>query len=480
MTHRELLIQRVKAKFELLRRKAENGCFWSYCLYMDYDFFIKRPVLKKIADGMQQVHDAYERGESMSMAASLPPRAGKSYVTSLFVSFMLGRFPEESIMRNTCTSPLFEKFSYDTRDIVKLPKFRKVFPEAIISPNKQNVRGWSLTKARQVSYFGAGVGGSIIGFGASCLAITDDLFKDFEEAMSETVNEKTWRWKEGAHDSRIERNCCKIDIGTRWSENDVIGRLEKAGKYDIIVRIPALINGETFCEDVHTTEYYQELENEIDEVIWAAEYMQEPIEAKGLLFPKSELNWFTMDEIKGKQADARIAACDTADKGNDDLGAPFADFFKDRFFIPDVVFTKDPIEVTEPQVAQMIIDKHTQKMLIESNNGGRSFALNVKKLIDGKSTCEIDTRHTVSNKETRILMKAGFIKKYFWFRSDYERGSQYDKFITALTKYLRMGGNLHDDAPDSLTILAEYIEYLELLTPKTNDKPQDKSSLGFF
>ena len=44
-----------------------------------------------------------------------------------------------------------------------------------------------------------------------------------------------------------------------------------------------------FCEDVHTTEYYHELREETDDSIWCAEYMQEPIEAIGLLYPKSEL-----------------------------------------------------------------------------------------------------------------------------------------------------------------------------------------------
>jgi predicted phage terminase large subunit-like protein len=481
MTAREELIQRARARMELLRRKAQKGDFWAYCLFMDYEFFSKRPVLKIIADAFQQVHDAYAKGLSLNVAASLPPRAGKSYITSLFASFMLCQFPTESVMRNTCTATLYDKFSYDTRDIIKSDRTRMVFPNVELSRDQQNIGGWSLKQAKQVSYFGAGVGGTIIGFGASMLAMTDDLFKDFEDAMSENVNDKTWTWKEGAHDSRVERNCCKIDIGTRWSETDVLGRLEAMGKYNVIVRIPALDeNGETFCEDVHTSEYYRELESEIDEFIWMAEYMQQPIEKKGLLFPKSELKWFTLDEIKDKQADARIAATDTADKGNDDLCSPFADFFEDRFFIKDVVFTKDSIEITEPRVAQMILENRTEKILIESNNGGRSFSLNVEKLIKGQSTCEVDSRPTTSNKETRILMKSGFVKKYFWFRSDYERGSDYDRFIKALTGYKKEGGNKHDDAADGVTILAEFIEHLGLLTGKKNNQPQSKSALGFY
>lgn len=92
----------------------------------------------------------------------------------------------------------------------------------------------------KVSYFGAGVGGTVIGFGASMLAMTDDLYKSLEDALSDTNNEKVWSWKQGTHDSRIEGNCCSIDIGTRWSATDVLGRMEEMGKYDEIIRIAAL------------------------------------------------------------------------------------------------------------------------------------------------------------------------------------------------------------------------------------------------
>lgn len=66
----------------------------------------------------------------------------------------------------------------------------------------------------------------------------------------------------------IEGNCCSIDIGTRWSATDVLGRMEEMGKYDEIIRIAALDENDcSFCEDVHTTEYYHELREETDDSI---------------------------------------------------------------------------------------------------------------------------------------------------------------------------------------------------------------------
>ena len=133
-------------------------------------------------------------------------------------------------MRNCCSDTLYNKLSYDTRDIVRSSRFKEIFPDIQLRGDKQNVHGWSLEAARQVSYFGAGVGGTVIGFGASMLAMTDDLYKSLEDALSDTNNEKVWSWKQGTHDSRIEGNCCSIDIGTRWSATDVLGRMEEMGK----------------------------------------------------------------------------------------------------------------------------------------------------------------------------------------------------------------------------------------------------------
>ena len=227
----------------LLHRRLARDHFWAFCLYMDPDFFRRRPFLKTVADAFVRVDQSFRAGQPRRLAVSLPPRAGKSYLSTLFIAWMLGNHPAESVMRNCCTSPLYNKLSYDTRDILRGLRFHEVFPEVSLKRDAQNVDGWKIEGTRQVSYFGGGVCGSTIGFGASMLAMTDDLYKSLEEALSDTINEKIWEWRQGTHNSRLEKNCCSIDIGTRWSSRDVLGRMEAAGFYDEIIRIPALDQG---------------------------------------------------------------------------------------------------------------------------------------------------------------------------------------------------------------------------------------------
>ena len=168
-----------------------------------------------------------------------------------------------------------------------------------------------------------------------------------------------------------------------------------------------------------------------------------------------------MDEVKkyyeqsGDQWDSIIGYTDTADEGTDFLSSLVAPTFGENIYITDVVFTQDPVETTEASVAQMIIDTKCDDMTIESNAAGKSFARNIDSLIEGKSRCTITRILNTKNKETRILMKSGQIKKYIYFRSDYAAGSDYDKFMRYLTSYVKTGKNKHDDAADSVTGLAE-------------------------
>lgn len=433
---------------ELLLRAGARDSFTIFCYFYDYDFFKRRPFLKKISLDFQDIYD----GKIKSLSVSLPPRSGKSYLTSLFCAWIIGKRPEQSVMRNTCTARLYEKFSYDVRTIVRSDKFKAVFPEINLSPDKQNVTGWNTTQSKQVAYFGAGVGGTIIGFGASAVAITDDLYRSLEDALSDTVNEKTQSWKASAHDSRMERECPFIDIGTRWTKKDVIGMNIEEGRYDRSVVIPALIDGKSFCEDVKTTHEYLQIKDQIDPVIWEAEYMQEPIEAKGTLFNKNELNYFKPNSQL--VFESSIAYADIADEGNDYLSMPVGQNIKERIYITDVVFSKENADVTLRLCAEKIKINKVKYCRVESNSMGAMFARNLSALVP---SCTVVPSVSTTNKNTRIIMDAGFIKKFCYFISPEMQSSEYKMFMDQLCSYLKEGNSKHDDAADSMSGLVIFV-----------------------
>lgn len=425
--------------------------FWEFCLYFDNEFFNKRPFLQPVAAGFQDIAD----GRIMTESVSMPPRAGKSYLTSLFAAWWLGKNPELCVMRNTVTASLYRKFSYDVRNIIRSNRYRNVFPMVELSPDKQNIDGWSLTTSKQGAYFGGGVGTNIIGFGAN-LAITDDLYSGFEQATSENYNDSVFRWKQGSHDSRKEKGCPEIYIGTRWSVNDVIGKAIEDGKVDKVITIPALIDGRSFCENVKSTEEYLKIKEETDDEIWYAEYQQEPIEVKGLLFPKSELKYFDPADIKDLKPEFKYLAVDPADTGHDDTSAPFCKLVGKGIYVHDMVYNNHGTDITIPVLVDKIITGKLDAVEIEGVSAWVLFGKDVRnKVMEKYEDVDIRIIKNSTNKQTRILARAAFVKNHFYFLKEEFWTPEYRKFMRVLTGYLRTG-SAKDDAPDSLAMAANY------------------------
>jgi len=420
--------------------------FVLFCYYYDYEFFKSRPFLKEIAQAFQDIAD----GKMNTLSVSLPPRAGKSYITTLFCAWILGKYPTESVMRNTCSARLAYKLSRDTRDIFVHEKFQSVFPDVKLSQDNKAMDGWSTNQSKNVGYFGQGVGGTIIGFGASKLAITDDLFRSMEDAMSETIRDKTHSWKHATHDSRLEKGCSQIDIGTRWVRDDIIGVNSSEKRYDKEIIVPALIDGKSFCENVQTTDKFLEMKERMPDEIWQAEYMQQPIDIEGRIF--ENLRTFTDVEFVKKNSEGCLAYIDVADEGGDFLAMAVGHLVGKDIYITDVVFTKGNTDVTIPMCADIINREQPRYTRVETNGMGALFVKMLRK----------ETKHTIvgisnsTNKSTRIFMNSAFVKNNMLFL-DVNKGVN-AQFIQALGQYSHEGKNKNDDAPDCITGLAMFFQ----------------------
>jgi len=439
-----------KYLLEYVKREGSRRNFWSFCKYYDPEFFGKRLFLKEIADAFQEIEELKIR----SLSVSMPPRAGKSYITSLFCAWTLGKNPKESVMRNTCTATLYAKFSYDVRAIVLSSRFKEVFTTRI-SKDKANLQGWNTTESKQVGYFGAGVGGTIIGFGATKLAITDDLYVGIESAINENANDKILQWKEATHDSRLERNCSKIDIGTRWSVNDVIGKNVHESRYDKSIIVPALDEkGHTFCNDVMTTEQYEDIRSRMTEHIWLAEYMQQPIDIEGRLFNEIEyVNQEDFDHLLSQyEVEGSLAYIDVADQGVDYTAMVIATWVHGKIYIADYLMSKDNTDITLPLVAAKLEQWKVKWCRVESNNMGAMYSRHLQKLT---STRILQVANT-TNKITRIIMNAGFIMNKFTFVQ--KKTNDCVKFMDNVIGFSKEGKNKNDDAPDCLAGLSIFTQ----------------------
>lgn len=437
---------------EELRLQLASLDFWSFCLRYDQEFFRSRPFLQEVAEAFQQIED----GNLKSLSVSMPPRAGKSYITSLFCAWTLGRNPEQSVMRNTCTATLYLKFAYDVRAIIKTETFRSVFPDVTLSDDKKNLQGWNLKQSKQVGYFGSGVGGTIIGFGATKLGVTDDLYRGIEDAMSDTINNKIVTWKQSTHDSRFESGCSRIDIGTRWSVQDIIGLNIEQGAYDKSIVVPALNEaGESFCEAVMTTPEYQDKQKRTAPEIWSAEYMQEPVDIGGRLFNDLEfIEPEDLERLKDQhQIEGAIAYIDVADQGKDYTAMAVLVLINKQCYLVDTIYSRENTDTTLPLCAGMLARWSVPYCRVESNSMGAMFSRHLQKLAKGTKVLQV---HNTTNKETRILMQSAWLQNFVKYVKRQDRDAQL--FIQGVLSYSKDGKNKNDDAPDCMAGLSIFAQ----------------------
>ncbi len=431
-------------KHRVILAAAAKKNFWLFCLFWDFEFFNdKRPFLYDIAEQFQRVAE----GIIERLSISMPPRAGKSYITSLFCAWLIGRNPSGSVMRNSVTVRLYNKFSRAVRGFIRDPRYKMVFPDVRMSDDNQGVESWSVDKAKQVSYFGSGVGGTIVGEGASEVAITDDLYKGHKDAFSETINETTHLWYESEHTSRMEGDCPQIDIGTRWTMEDIIGKNIESGFYDETIIVPALIDGKSFCEDVKSTKKYLELKDRLDEFLWNSEYMQEPIQLEGTVFPHADLQKW--DELPAEGINVCFA--DTADEGLDHYSCPFGRVVGNKVYIYDAIFNIHNLTQNEPIIVSRMEHHNISRGWVEMNNAGSYHLRTLRDLTKVPLFGLIQKR----NKMLRILDESGFILKHFYFPSK-SPSQEYDRFYRQLVALLKTSTK-NDDAADSLAGLCHMV-----------------------
>lgn len=133
-----------------------------------------------------------ERGEEPRLLLMMPPRSGKSEISSRHTpAWILGKHPDWEIIAGSHTSSLSMSFSRYLRDLMRDPAYHAVFPDSRLDPSSQSTENWNLTGGG--GYLAAGVGTGITGRGAHVLLL-DDLVKDIEAADSQTIRDNTWEW----------------------------------------------------------------------------------------------------------------------------------------------------------------------------------------------------------------------------------------------------------------------------------------------
>lgn len=428
----------------------------------------RRHYLKRYVDAYQEILD----GKLDFLSISMPKRAGKSQLGINFTNMLSGKYPDKSTLMEGTGDDLVKSFYLGCLEYLQTPSdyhFYDIFPESKLVQTNADTKIINLQhKSRFPTVMCRSIDARQVGLSeATNLLYLDDCVEGREEAKNRQRLDDKWEVISGDIIGRAIEGTPIVICGTRYSLYDPIGHLQeemrKQGKRMKIIETPALdpVTDESNFEymregkKVFTTQYFRDQREMLSAEQFESEFQQQPFEAKGLLFPESGLNRFFELPVD-RDPDSIIAVCDTADSGADYCAMPIAAVYGDEVYIIDVVFDDSPPEITKPECAKALMDNQVVAGTFESNNAGTYFARDVQQILtDKKYVCNIRTKRTISNKQTRIEFASDNILKHFYFKdpSLYARNSQYAEFMKQVTTYTRSGKVPHDDAPDSLSLL---------------------------
>jgi hypothetical protein len=139
--------------------------------------------------------------------------------------------------------------------------------------------------------------------------VIDDLFRDAEDANSRVEREKKWEWFGSVAMTRLE-GASVVMVGTRWHQDDVIGRVIAQDEERIadglepeweVINLAALAEendplGRPFGQELwpgsrYTPDYFTKLRRVIGEYLFAALYQGRPRPRGGAVF--GEARYYT-------------------------------------------------------------------------------------------------------------------------------------------------------------------------------------------
>lgn len=423
----------------------------------------------------------------------MPPQHGKSEgSTRRLPAYILGRRPDTRLAIVSYSAPKARKFNREIQRIIDSPEYAEIFPDTRLnSKNIATVAGSWLRNTDECEVVGhrggfktVGVGGPLTGEPVDVL-IMDDIYKDAKTAWSPVVRAAIEDWYDTVAETRLHNDSQQLIVFTRWHEQDLAGRLlEQQGIYDpisnpdgwVVVIYPAIQDsepseydpreiGEALWPERHNLAKLESIRSRNPHV-FASLYQQKPKPLEGLMYENEFKEYEILPATKRRVVKNYT---DTADEGADFLCSITYLETEIGNFILDVLYTQKPMEYTEVKTAEMLTKRAVELAIVESNNGGRGFARNVERQarLMGNGKTRVKWFHQSDNKAVRIFSHSAEVQNLTYFPKNWDK--LWPDFYNAITRYMKVGQNAHDDAPDALTGTIEF-----------RPKEGKKSAAGYF
>lgn len=447
--------------------------FDAYLQYLEYErdpekrFYLpRRHVLRPLVSDLQDLED----GKLDFLGISLPPRIGKSTLCIMFMTMVMGKRPDVANVMSGHSDKLTDGFYREILSILTDTSnyaWNEIFPDVKIANTSAKNETIDLNREKRFPTMTCrSIGGTLTGaveIGNEGILYVDDLIEDLEESLNPQRLQAKYDAYLNQLKDRKKQGARELMVGTRWNVYDPLGRVQEQYRDNPRYRfrvIPALNeDGESnfvYKYDLgFDTKYYVDMRESIDDATWMAKYQGNPYVREGLLFPRDELRYYNGVLPDGEPD--KLAVCDVAWGGGDSLSMVFAYVYGSDVYIHDVIFNNGDKETTYPVVIGRTKQHMPFRERFEANNGGDVYSDHIDEELrkDGVHISIFSRRApTTQSKLGRIIQFSPDIKK-FYFRGEKYQSKEYRAFMTEVTTFTQTGKNLHDDAPDSLAMLAD-------------------------
>ena len=459
--------------YDILLCEAQNKVVDSGFMYIERKrepkerfYMPRRKQFLKI--GLTQALQGMIDDEYDILLMSLIPGAGKTTIEKFFLCLVIGWFPKDYNLFYSHSGDITRMFYDGTLDIVTNAddySWKDIFPDLSVTRTDAKMEQFNVSKYKpfpsvQCTSVGSKNAGKVR---ASKFLLVDDMIGGIEEALNPNVLDKLWdKYAVDARQRKVQdtdgNNCKEIHIATRWSVNDVIGRIQRmyeGNKRVKVISVPDVDeDGESNFDYEYggfTKEFFEDQQLLMDDISYRCLYKQQPIEREGLLFPDDKIRRYL--NLPHGEPELITAQCDTKGKGTDFFVLPvLQNYGDDLYYCVDAVCdnTAD-YEMQYENAANILVNNKVQECEFERNAGGDRVAMEVNKRVESKGwICNITDVPTETNKEARIFQCSSWILQHIIFKDEslYTPKEPYGIMMSLLKQYSVSGKKQLDDVPD--------------------------------
>ncbi len=269
--------------------------FLRFCVAMNPEFDVS-DFAATVAMNLQSFYLDTRDGLKPKILLQAPPQHGKSYIAAeLFPAWLLGINPNLKVVVVSYDGDLALRRNISIQRLIESSPYKELFPDTRLKATRsmleeRNALGFTIV-ARLGSLRAVSIGMSLTGHSMD-IGIIDDPVKSLKEARSPTINQNTYDWYKTVFKTRFSKVGGTVMMMTRWSVNDLAGRVMEDEEWEDL-RFPAINDqGEALVESRHPLSQLLETKEELPEIFWEALYMQNPFPPGGQIIHEDWLQYY--------------------------------------------------------------------------------------------------------------------------------------------------------------------------------------------